>query len=264
MCRWVAYAGPEIYLEDILFHQANSIVSQSLSAKESVFTTNGDGFGVAWYTARTQAGLFKDVLPAWNDANLRSLAGHIRTRLFFAHVRATTGTSVNRANCHPFIWRNWTFMHNGQIGNWARCRKSFESHIHADIYPHREGTTDSEALFLLAISLGLEQHPVKAINQTLKIALRTMQDHEAKEPLRATLAISNGQDIWALRCASDARSPSLYYGSPQTRANERGANPFNTIASEPMDGEADHWHRVDAGTGIHWTPDKLSTFELDL
>jgi len=264
MCRWVAYAGPEIYLEDILFHQTNSIVSQSLSAKESVFTTNGDGFGVAWYTARTQAGLFKDVLPAWNDANLRSLAAHIRTRLFFAHVRATTGTSVNRANCHPFIWRNWTFMHNGQIGNWSRCRKSFESHIHADLFPHREGTTDSEALFLLAISRGLEQDPVRAINESLGIALKTMQDHQAEEPLRATLAISNGREIWALRCASDARSPSLYYGSPQTRAAEKGLNPFNTIASEPMDSDSDHWHRVDAGTGVHWTPEKLSSFEVHL
>jgi len=83
MCRWVAYAGPEIYLEDILFNQSNSIASQSYSAKESVWTTNGDGFGVAWYTQRTTAGLFKDVLPAWNDNNLRSLAAHIRTHLFF-------------------------------------------------------------------------------------------------------------------------------------------------------------------------------------
>ncbi len=264
MCRWVAYAGPEIYLEDILFHQSNSIVSQSLSARESVFTTNGDGFGVAWYTARTQAGLFKDVLPAWNDANLRSLAAHIRTRLFFAHVRATTGTSVNRANCHPFIWRQWTFMHNGQIGNWSRCRKALESHIHADVFPHREGTTDSEALFLLAISLGLEQDPVRAIQETLRIALKTMQDHAAEEPLRATMAITNGQEIWAVRCASDARSPSLYYGSPQTRASEKGQNPINTIASEPMDGEADHWHRVDAGTGIHWTPERITHFDLHL
>ncbi len=72
MCRWVAYAGPEIYLEDILFNQDHSIVNQSLSAHESVWTTNGDGFGVSWYTQRTTAGLFKDVLPAWNDSNLRS------------------------------------------------------------------------------------------------------------------------------------------------------------------------------------------------
>lgn len=262
MCRWVAYAGPEIYLEDILFHQSHSIVSQSLSAKESVFTTNGDGFGVAWYTARTQAGLFKDVLPAWNDANLRSLASHIRTRMFFAHVRATTGTSVNRANCHPFIWRQWTFMHNGQIGNWSRCRKAFESHIDSSVFSNREGTTDSEAMFLLAISLGLEHNPVKALNDTLRIALQTMRDHEAEEPLRATLALTNGHEIWAVRCASDARSPSLYYGSPQTRAPDKGANPINTIASEPIDGEADHWHRVDAGTGIHWTPDGLKTLTL--
>jgi glutamine amidotransferase len=94
--------------------------------------------------------------------------------------------------------------------------------------------------------------------------LSTMQDHAAEEPLRATVAITNGQEIWAARCASDARSPSLYYGSPRTRANEKGANPINTIASEPMDGEADHWHRVDAGTGIHWTPDQLTSFDLHL
>lgn len=74
MCRWIAYAGPEIFLEDLLFHQENSIVRQSLSARESVFTTNGDGFGVAWYGKRTAPGLFMDTLPAWNDSNLRSLA----------------------------------------------------------------------------------------------------------------------------------------------------------------------------------------------
>jgi hypothetical protein len=73
MCRWVAYAGPEIYLEDLVFHQEHSIVSQSLAATQSSWVTNGDGFGVAWFTQRTTPGLFKDVLPAWKDANLRSL-----------------------------------------------------------------------------------------------------------------------------------------------------------------------------------------------
>ena len=80
MCRWVAYAGPEIYLEDLIFHQEHSIVNQSLAATQSAWVTNGDGFGVAWYTNRTAPGLFKDVLPAWNDANLRSLAAHIQTK----------------------------------------------------------------------------------------------------------------------------------------------------------------------------------------
>ena len=101
MCRWVAYAGPEIYLEDILFHQSNSIVSQSLSARESSFTTNGDGFGVGWYGGRKVPGIYRDILPAWNDPNLKSLAHQVEACLFFAHVRASTGTATSRAPRRP-------------------------------------------------------------------------------------------------------------------------------------------------------------------
>jgi len=64
MCRWVAYAGPEIYLEDLIFHQEHSIVQQSLAATQSSWVTNGDGFGVAWYTKRTTPGLFKVHAPS--------------------------------------------------------------------------------------------------------------------------------------------------------------------------------------------------------
>ena len=251
MCRWVAYAGPEIYLEDILFNQSNSIASQSYSAKESVWTTNGDGFGVAWYTQRTTAGLFKDVLPAWNDNNLRSLAAHIRTHLFFAHVRATTGSSISRSNCHPFIWKNWTFMHNGQIGGWKTCRKEYESHISHDYFSLRDGSTDSEAIFLLALTLGLPNNPIKAITQAIEIALQTMDKHQIQEPLRASIAVSNGQSIWAFRYSNDANSPSLYFGNPQTQAN--AANHLvTTIASEPLDAEAKHWQKVEEASAIIW------------
>jgi len=251
MCRWVAYAGPEIYLEDILFNQSNSIASQSYSAKESVWTTNGDGFGVAWYTQITTAGLFKDVLPAWNDNNLRSLAAHIRTNLFFAHVRATTGTSISRSNCHPFIWKNWTFMHNGQIGGWKTCRKEYESHISHDYFSLRDGSTDSEAIFLLALTLGLTDNPIKAITQAIEIALQTMDKHHIQEPLRASIAVSNGQSIWAFRYSNDANSPSLYFGNPQTQAN--AANHLvTTIASEPLDAEAKHWQKVEEASAIIW------------
>jgi len=251
MCRWVAYAGPEIYLEDILFNQSNSIASQSYSAKESVWTTNGDGFGVAWYTQRTTAGLFKDVLPAWNDNNLRSLAAHIRTHLFFAHVRATTGSSISRSNCHPFIWKNWTFMHNGQIGGWKTCRKEYESHISHDYFSLRDGSTDSEAIFLLALTLGLPDNPIKAITQAIEIALQTMDKHQIQEPLRASIAVSDGQSIWAFRYSNDANSPSLYFGNPETQANI-STNLITTIASEPLDAEAQHWQKVEEASAIVW------------
>lgn len=257
MCRWVAYGGPPIYLEDILFDQDNSLVSQSLSARESSWTTNGDGFGVAWYTERETAGLFKDILPAWNDQNLRSLAGHIKTNLFFAHVRATTGTAVNRSNCHPFIWRNWTFMHNGRIGGWNKCRKAFENNISSDFYYLREGTTDSEAIFLVALSQGLVNDPQLALERTIKIALRIMDENEVTEPLRASIAVTNGVDMWALRFSNDNNSPSLYYGKFNTRSQESYTNQFNAIASEPSDSDSSHWFKVEEKMCIHWTRENM-------
>lgn len=253
MCRWIAYAGPEIFLEDLLFHQEYSIVQQSLSARESVFTTNGDGFGVAWYGRRTAPGLFKDILPAWNDSNLRSLASQVQTRRFFAHVRATTGTAVSRTNCHPFTWRNWAFMHNGQIGNWMQCRKDIEAAITTEFYPFRHGTTDSEALFLLALSQGLAEDPVGGLQRAIRIVLATMDRHGATEPFRASLALTDGKAVWAFRLSSDGKAPSLYFGTPSTRASEEGLNPVNTIASEPLDSQSDHWYAVEESTVLHWT-----------
>jgi glutamine amidotransferase len=264
MCRWVAYAGPEIYLEDLIFHQEHSIVSQSLAATQSSWVTNGDGFGVAWYTKRTTPGLFKDVLPAWNDSNLRSIAAHIQTRMFFAHVRATTGTAVNRSNCHPFIWQNWTFMHNGKIGNWHECRKDVEDLIDHVHYPHREGTTDSEALFLVALSKGLIHDPISAVKATLRDVTRIMDNHNSDEPMRISCALTNGNEIWAFRYSSDDKSPSMYFGSPHTRATEQGLNPITTIASEPSDSDATHWFKVDERQGIHWTERGLEHFEINL
>jgi predicted glutamine amidotransferase len=264
MCRWVAYAGSEIYLEDIIFHQEHSIVKQSLSAHESKWVTNGDGFGVAWYNDKRTPGLFKDILPAWNDSNLRSLATHIKTKLFFAHVRATTGTSVSRNNCHPFVWENWAFMHNGQIGNWSTCRKEIEGLIDHVHYPYRQGTTDSEAIFLVALSNGLKSDPINAMQKTLGSITKIMAMRACTEPLRVSCALTNGQDIWAFRYSTDHLSPSMYYGSPHTRSQGDALTKINTIASEPSDSEASHWFKVEESQGVHWSEGGLINFDITL
>lgn len=274
MCRWVAYAGPDIYLEDLLFSQENSLISQSLRARQSVQTTNGDGFGVAWYGRRTKPGLFRDILPAWNDENLRSLAAQVQSRLFFAHVRASTGTSVARSNCHPFQFKNWAFMHNGKIGNWMQCRREVEALISPDLYQHRQGTTDSEAMFMVALSQGLREDPQRAMERTVKRILQVMQSHQASEPLRMSAAVTDGKMIWAFRYSSDRASPSLYFGSPRTRAADNlGADAsapiaqalptqINTIASEPSD-EGEHWQAVPEAHGLQWREGQVSTFAFE-
>src|SRR6476469_6201911 len=101
MCRWLAYSGSPILLDDLLYKPAHSLIDQSLHSKLGVETTNGDGFGVGWYTDRNP-GIFHGVGPAWNNRNLHNLAAHIRAPIFLAHIRASTGTPVQESNCHPF------------------------------------------------------------------------------------------------------------------------------------------------------------------
>lgn len=102
MCRWMAYSGEPILAHDLLFRPQHSLIDQSLHSQLGATTTNGDGFGIGWYGEGPQPALFKSIEPAWNDSNLREVTSQLRTPLLFAHVRASTGTAVQRSNCHPF------------------------------------------------------------------------------------------------------------------------------------------------------------------
>lgn len=104
MCCWLAYLGPQLEIAALVLRPKQSLVRQSLSAHLGATPVNGDGFGLAWWGVKPEPGIFRDTLPAWNDANLRNLAEQIRSPLFMAHVRASTGTETSRANCHPFAF----------------------------------------------------------------------------------------------------------------------------------------------------------------
>ncbi len=91
MCRWIAYKGKPIYLDALVAAPERSLIAQSICAAEAKVSTNGDGFGVGWYGDREVPGLYREVRPAWSDENLKSLCSQVRSSLFFAHVRASTG-----------------------------------------------------------------------------------------------------------------------------------------------------------------------------
>ena len=93
MCRWLAYSGSPVLLEDLLFKPENSLVVQSKHSRLGVEAVNGDGFGVGWYGAQETPGVYHSTEPAWNDRNLRELSAHAPAGRVFAHIRATTGTA---------------------------------------------------------------------------------------------------------------------------------------------------------------------------
>lgn len=239
MCRWAAYIGEPIYLEEIVTSPGHSLIDQSLRASESKTETNGDGFGVAWYGDRATPGLYADVLPAWSDGNLRSLAHQVRSRLFLAHVRAATGTATSRTNCHPFAVGKWSFMHNGQAGGYAAFRRKADMAIDEACYAHRHGTTDSEAIFLIAMGLGLETDPKGALEQATG-RLEAMSREAGQAPhMRMTVAISDGERLYCARYASDEYAPTLYH---------RRMNGGRVVVSEPLDRGFDDWVAIPPGS----------------
>ena len=74
-------------------------------------------------TPRPSPGIFRSIEPAWNDQNLRALAGDASSPLFFAHIRAAIGSAVQQTNCHPFRHGRWLFMHNGFIDGFAAIKR---------------------------------------------------------------------------------------------------------------------------------------------
>lgn len=243
MCRWVAYCGEPVFLEEFVSRPCQSLVAQSRQCREAKVEVNADGFGIGWYGERTRPGIFRDIRPAWNDENLISIAHQIRSRLFFAHVRASTGTATTRANCHPFAVDTHLFMHNGQIGGWDRLRRRLEMAIPEELFHHRSGTTDSEALFLLALGEGLAEDAPGALRRVLARVEAEMRSAGITEALRFTAVVSAGDDLIAVRYASDSQPPTLY----TKRCGDAGI----LLVSEPLDDVRQGWAAVPAQSLVH-------------
>jgi len=238
MCRWLAYSGPPVRPDTFLFDAENSLIQQSLSAQMAVTPTNGDGFGLGWYGGSPQPGLFRDVLPAWNDENLKCVAEQVECGLFFAHVRASTGAGISRSNCHPFRFENWLFMHNGQIGGYASIRHELDRLISPEFYRYRLGSTDSETFFFILLSNGLRNDPHTAFARTVAQVESLMSGAGITSALRLTAAATDGERIFAVRYANDDRAPTLYAGLSQTEG--KGL----MVLSEPLDSQAEDWREV--------------------
>ena len=235
MCRWIAYKGESVPLEQYVTTPAHSLVAQSLKAFEAVGPVNGDGFGLGWYGLHEDPGIYHEVRPAWSDENMRHLCRHIRSHLFFAHVRASTGTPATRPNCHPFSHGRWMFMHNGQIGDWGKIKRRVEGMIPDAFYASRIGTTDSEAAFLAILGAGGEVDPIAATERTLAKLNKMVTESETDEPIRFTAVLADGRNLYAFRYASNDTPNTLYY-------REYGKNVV--VVSEPLDMDRANWIAV--------------------
>jgi predicted glutamine amidotransferase len=253
MCRWLAYSGSPILLETLLYAPKNSLIVQSLHSRLGAEETNGDGFGIGWYGAYETPAVFHSIEPAWNDRNLRELAGHIKASVVFAHIRASTGSPVQQTNCHPFRHGRWLWMHNGLIHDFHTVKRDLVLAVDPALYPEIEGTTDSEALFHLALTFGLEEDPPAAVQRAIGLVETVGRRHGVEHPFQGTIATTDGERIWAFRYSSEGKSRSLFFSTdvralramyPENELLREVDDESRLVVSEPLGELAGAWNEV--------------------
>jgi len=253
MCRWLAYSGSPIRLEELLVKRDRSLIDQSLHARQGATTTNGDGFGVGWYEEGEPPRVYRSTHPAWNDRNLRELAAGVTSHLFFAHIRASTGTAIQETNTHPFRYGNWLWMHNGLVREFHQFRRELLLAVDDSLFDSIEGTTDSEVLFFLALTFGLEDDPVAAVERTVGLVEEVGHRHGVEHPIQMTIATTGGVEVWAFRYSSEGDSRSLYFSTrmdalkalyPESEELAGLSDETRVVVSEPLGDLPGAWNEV--------------------
>jgi predicted glutamine amidotransferase len=254
MCRWLAYSGSPIRLDELLYKPQNSLIHQSVHSRLGVEPMNGDGFGVGWYgvDAPTPT-LFRGIAPAWSDENLRELSRSVSSPLFLAHIRASTGTPVQQTNCHPFRYERWLWVHNGAVREYPKLRRDLTFAVDPGLYPNISGSTDSEVMFHLALTFGLQDDPVVAVERLIGFVESVGQQHGVARPLQMTVGTTDGDRLWAFRYSSERNSRSLYFSTavsalrdqyPDNENLHRLSEESRIVVSEPLGDLEGAWQPI--------------------
>ena len=212
MCRWLAYSGSPILMKDVLYRGTNSLVDQSLHSRLGAEPTNGDGFGVGWYGAPDTPGM-SSTAP-----NRRGTTRTCASSPATSARRCSSPTSARRsaAPCSrptatPSATTTGCSCTTATSTSSPRSNATSILAIDPSLYPQIQGQADTEVLFYLALTLGLEDDPPAAVEQAIGLVEAVASRHEVPHPFQGTIATTDGESIWAFRYSSEHNSRSLFY-----------------------------------------------------
>jgi glutamine amidotransferase len=255
----MAWLGQPVLVDELMFRSPHGIVDQSLHARMGAEPTNGDGVGIGWYGHGEGPGIYRSIAPAWADANLRDLAAHIESPLFMVHIRAAIGSPVQETNCHPFRHGRWLFVHNGYVGGLHDVRRDLMLAIDPELFPDVHGSTDTEIVFHLALTFGLELEPIAALERTVGVIEATARAHGVPDAMQGTFGVSDGETLWAVRYATVGPARTLFASAdvdsvrelyPDNARFQRLRGDDRLIVSEPFSDLPGVWQEIPEGTAV--------------
>jgi predicted glutamine amidotransferase len=253
MCRWLAYSGTPVLIDELLYGREHSLIDQSLHSRMGATTTNGDGFGIGWYGVGDTPAVYHSVEPAWNERNLKEIATHTVSGLVFAHIRAATGTAIQQTNCHPFRHGRWLWQHNGAIREFHTVKRDLQVAVDPALFAEIEGSTDTETFFYLALTFGLEDDPPSAVAKAVGFIEETGRKHGVEHPIQMTVATTDGTKVWGFRYSSEGDSRTLFYSEridtlrelyPDNPLFHRLSDETRLVVSEPLGDLPGAWVEV--------------------
>jgi predicted glutamine amidotransferase len=225
-----------------------------------------DGWGFVGYGLSdgelTQPWVQKSALPAEHDPNYSKAVEKLqqsRPHLVMAHVRQTDNPkSVAIQNVHPFVFQNWSLMHNGTIhGAFAQSTLDKIASHNNELLGGPKGQTDTERVFYYFLSILLEKYGTtdssKLSTEQVQAAFRqAMLDLIAVSPAKSkpikdslfsldgslqtlpscNVIISDGQHIYAFR-----RVLNLFLGENDLGHGEK----LYVVSSERIEAPSKHW-----------------------
>ncbi len=239
MCRFIAYLGKPIIVDELLLKPANSLVHQSYSAGEMSQVLNGDGFGLGWYAHNIseRPGLFRSITPAWNNNNLLYNASLIQTDCLFAHIRSASEGNISEDNTHPFHYDQYLMMHNGDIPQFQRIKRRLLSLLDDDVFLWIKGQTDSEHVFALLMQhikemrgseSQLTEDQIKSCFQkTFGVVQQLKEEAGIGEGVSTfNMMATDGYRIFGTRFSSDPEklTRTLYYATGSSFQCEEGVS----------------------------------------
>ncbi len=265
MCRWMAYIGDPINVGSFLFReQSNTLVHQSLDSSQGAEPVNGDGFGVGWFVQHERGpARYRSTEPAWNDENLREITRTLESPAWIAHVRAAIGSPVQQSNCHPFRHADTLFVHNGLIRGFNRLKRDIVLAIDPELYPQIVGSTDSEHMFFLALTFGLVDDPVGALERAVGFIEDAASAAGIADPVQMTVGVLTSEALVAVRYATGSLPRTLYHSNdldtlkrvyPDFEDLQMLPGDAHAIMSEPLGTLPGAWSEVPVSTAVRATP----------
>ena len=144
-------------------------------------------------------------------------------------------------------------MHNGFLDGFAAMKRDLAMAVDPSLFHEIEGSTDSEMLFYLALTFGLEGDPPTAVARAVGLVEATGARHGIAHPVQMTVATTDGDTTWAFRYSTEGRSRSLFHSTDvSTLRHQYPDNPVlhvlsddaRLVVSEPLGDLVGAWREV--------------------